>query len=148
MSYIDDSRDLYAHTGPRPNEARRQAVKALYENGMTIRAVAERVGTTYQAAHAMLQRMGVTLRKRGGRYGRSSAALAAGAFVQSLDTLPHSTLDNAASAGTEAERARRLAIVLGSPAAVDTLSAADAAAALEVLAPVVNALKARTREVR
>jgi len=105
---------------------------------------------------------------------------AGGALVQSLDTLPHATLDNAASAGTEAERARRLALVLGPPAvtattdraprltespapfrtngtpagrfafrltaAVDTLSAADAAAALEALAPVVKALKARTRE--
>jgi transposase len=47
-------------------------VKALYEAGMTIRDVAARVGTTYQAVHAMLQRMGVPIRPRGGSTGAHS----------------------------------------------------------------------------
>ncbi len=62
----------YSHTGPHPNKARRTAVKALYEAGMTIRDVAARVGTTYQAVHAMLQRMGVPIRPRGGSTGAHS----------------------------------------------------------------------------
>jgi transposase len=65
-------KNMYAHTGQLPNLARRQAVKALYEGGLTVRAVAERVGVTYQAAHAMLKRMGVTMRKRGGSVGSHS----------------------------------------------------------------------------
>jgi transposase len=65
-------RDPFAHTGRIPNEARREAVRAMYHAGMSIRTIALRVGTTYQAVHSLLQRMGVTLRPRGGNTGSHS----------------------------------------------------------------------------
>lgn len=65
-------RDPFAHTGRLPNAARRDAVRAMYEAGMSIRTIAVRVGTTYQAVHSLLQRMGVTLRPRGGNTGSHS----------------------------------------------------------------------------
>lgn len=60
---------LNPHTGNQPNEARRQAVAAMYQSGLSIRAIAAQIGTTYQAVHSLLQRTGVTLRPRGGNTG-------------------------------------------------------------------------------
>lgn len=64
--------DPFKHTGRNPNEARREAVRAMYEAGMSIRTIALRVGTTYQAVHSLLQRIGVPLRPRGGNTGSHS----------------------------------------------------------------------------
>lgn len=44
--------DPFKHTGRNPNEARREAVRAMYEAGMSIRTIALRVGTTYQIGRA------------------------------------------------------------------------------------------------
>lgn len=64
--------DPFRHTGRYPNKARRDAVAAMYKAGMSIRVIATRVGTTYQAVHSLLQRMGVPLRPRGGNTGSHS----------------------------------------------------------------------------
>lgn len=61
-----------AHAGPEPNEKRRAQVLALYDAGLSLRAVAARVGVTYQAVHSMLQRMGASLRPPGGNNGSHS----------------------------------------------------------------------------
>jgi len=61
------------HTlGRRPNEARREQVRKLYLNGMSLRMIAQEVGTTYQAVHSLLVRMGVPLRPQGGNSGPHS----------------------------------------------------------------------------
>jgi transposase len=62
----------FAHTGQRPNEERRQVIVALYQSGLSIRAVADMVGVTPQAVHSMLQRTGVERRPRGGNQGSHS----------------------------------------------------------------------------
>jgi transposase len=65
--------DRYAKSsGNQPNEERRVAVKALYDAGLSIRAISERIGVTFQAVHSMLQRMGVTMRPRGASTGGHS----------------------------------------------------------------------------
>jgi hypothetical protein len=60
------------HAGNVPHEIRRAKVLALYQSGLSVRAVAEEVGVTFQAVHSMLQRMGVTMRPRGGNMGGHS----------------------------------------------------------------------------
>ena len=65
-------RDPFVHTGRTPNEARRVAVKAMYDGGMSVRQIAALVGTTYQAVHSLLQRSGMQLRPRGGNTGSHS----------------------------------------------------------------------------
>ena len=42
------------HVGNMPNEARRHTVRVLYESGLSLRMVADRIGVTYQAVHALL----------------------------------------------------------------------------------------------
>ena len=59
-------------SGATPNLARRELVKSMYEEGMTLRQIAKSLGITYQAVHSMLQRTGVTLRPRGGNTGSHS----------------------------------------------------------------------------
>lgn len=59
-------------SGNQPNEERRVAVKALYDAGLSVRSVADRIGVTFQAVHSMLQRMGVTMRPRGSSTGSHS----------------------------------------------------------------------------
>lgn len=60
------------HVGNMPNEARRHTVRVLYESGLSLRMVADRIGVTYQAVHALLQRSGVVLRPRGCNVGTHS----------------------------------------------------------------------------
>ena len=60
------------NSGNQPNEERRIAVKALYDAGLSVRAVAERIGVTFQAVHSMLQRMGAPMRPRGASTGNHS----------------------------------------------------------------------------
>jgi transposase len=60
------------HTGNSPNAMRRVVVSSLYESGMSIREIASIVGTTFQAVHSLLRRMGVQMRSRGGSTGRHS----------------------------------------------------------------------------
>ena len=60
------------HVGNTPNEARRHTVRVLYESGLSLRMVADRIGVTYQAVHALLQRSGVVLRPRGCNVGTHS----------------------------------------------------------------------------
>lgn len=62
----------FAHTGRRPNDERRQAVLAMYESGMSIRAVADVMMVTPQAVQSMLSRMGQPRRPRGGNRGSHS----------------------------------------------------------------------------
>lgn len=62
----------YAHTGRRPNESRRQAVAAMYQGGMSLRAIADMVGVSAQAVQSMLVRMGVARRPPGGNTGGHS----------------------------------------------------------------------------
>lgn len=62
----------FSHTGCAPNEDRRQAVAALYQSGMSIRAVGELVGVSPQAVHSMLERMNIERRPRGGNQGGHS----------------------------------------------------------------------------
>lgn len=61
-----------AHTGNAPNHVRRARVVALYRSGLSVRLVAEEVGVTFQAVHAMLRRMGEPRRKSGGNTGGHS----------------------------------------------------------------------------
>jgi transposase len=60
------------HTGNQPNEIRRARVIALYRSGLSIRAVAAQVGTTFQAVHSLLERVGEPRRTRGGNMGGHS----------------------------------------------------------------------------
>ena len=71
---IKPARTTYgkAHTGRKPNDARRHAVRALYDAGCSLREIAARFGVRYQAVHGMLQRMGAPLRPRGGNTGGHS----------------------------------------------------------------------------
>lgn len=62
----------FPHTGRFPNEGRRQAVKAMYESGMSARTIAQSVGISPQAVLAMLKRMDVPRRPRGGNTGAHS----------------------------------------------------------------------------
>ena len=62
----------FAHTGRKPNIERRQAVATLYQSGLSIHGVSELIGVSPQAVHSMLQRMGITLRPRGGNQGSHS----------------------------------------------------------------------------
>jgi transposase len=65
--------DRYAkHSGNQPNDARRFAVKSMYEAGLSVRAIAERIGVTFQSVHSMLQRMGIKMRPRGASTGSHS----------------------------------------------------------------------------
>jgi transposase len=63
---------LIPHTGRHPNEERREMVKRLYLAGLSIRDVADKVGVTFQAVQAMLDRMDVPRRPRGGNTGGHS----------------------------------------------------------------------------
>ena len=60
------------HAGNMPNEERRHTVRVLYESGLSIRAVAERIGVSFQAVHSLLRRSGVALRPRGCSVGSHS----------------------------------------------------------------------------
>lgn len=60
------------HFGNKPNTERRERVKLLYEQGLTVREVADAVGVTFQAVQSMLDRMGVPRRPRGGNMGAHS----------------------------------------------------------------------------
>jgi hypothetical protein len=66
------SRAYARHVGNTPNDARRHTVRVLYESGLSLRMVADRIGVTYQAVHALLQRSGVVLRPRGCNVGTHS----------------------------------------------------------------------------
>jgi transposase len=63
---------LVQHTGNKPNDERRNQVRDLYLSGLTVRAVADKVGVTFQAVQSMLDRMGVPRRPRGGNTGSHS----------------------------------------------------------------------------
>lgn len=63
---------LVQHTGNKPNDERRNQVRDLYLSGLTVRAVADKVGVTFQAVQSMLTRMGVPRRPRGGNTGSHS----------------------------------------------------------------------------
>lgn len=63
---------LERHLGNKPNVDRRERVRALYEQGLTVREVADAVGVTFQAVQSMLDRMGVPRRPRGGNMGAHS----------------------------------------------------------------------------
>jgi transposase len=63
---------LVQHTGNKPNDERRNQVRDLYLSGLTVRAVADKVGVTFQAVQSMLNRMGVPRRPRGGNTGSHS----------------------------------------------------------------------------
>ncbi len=63
---------LVQHTGNKPNDERRTQVRDLYLSGLTVRAVADKVGVTFQAVQSMLDRMGVPRRPRGGNTGSHS----------------------------------------------------------------------------
>jgi IS30 family transposase len=54
------------------NDAYRQTVRTLYEEGMSLRMIAEQVGRTRQAIQQLLVRMGVPRRPRGGNQGSHS----------------------------------------------------------------------------
>lgn len=58
--------------GRRPNTTRREQVKAMYHNGMSLRLIAQELGVTYQAVHSMLLRSGVQMRSQGGNNGPHS----------------------------------------------------------------------------
>jgi transposase len=60
------------HAGNMPNEARRHTVRVLYDSGLSIRAIAERIGVSFQAVHSLLRRSGVVLRPRGSNQGHHS----------------------------------------------------------------------------
>lgn len=64
--------ELPAYTGPKPAQARREMVKALYLSGLSIRQTALEVGITPQAVQSMLDRMGVPRRPAGGNTGSHS----------------------------------------------------------------------------
>ena len=53
-------------------EERRQRMRRLYESGMTLRAVAEKMGCSFQSVHQVLRLMGVPMRTRGGNMGSHS----------------------------------------------------------------------------
>lgn len=60
------------HAGNVPHDIRRAKVLALYQSGLPLRAVADEVGVTFQAVYAMLKRMHVKMRPRGGNTGSHS----------------------------------------------------------------------------
>lgn len=60
------------HVGNKPNEDRRSVAKMLYNSGLSLRSVADKMGITFQAVHALLKRSGVTMRSKGGRSGSHS----------------------------------------------------------------------------
>ena len=62
----------FPHTGNKPNDEKRQIVKMLYNSGLSMRQVADRMGVTFQAVHSMLHRMGATVRDSGGSMGSHS----------------------------------------------------------------------------
>lgn len=51
---------------------RREAIRAMYEQGKSLRAISTEVGVTFQAVHQILRRMGVPMRPRGGNQGSHS----------------------------------------------------------------------------
>jgi len=65
-------RDKLPHLGGVPDLARRDLISTMYKEGYTIRRIAEDLGISYQAVHAMLKRIGVELRPRGGNFGSHS----------------------------------------------------------------------------
>jgi transposase len=70
---VPPSKSSYAkHAGNAPNEERRHTVRVLYESGLSIRDVSERIGVSFQAVHALLKRSGVVLRPRGCNVGSHS----------------------------------------------------------------------------
>ena len=63
----------HTHTrGSQPDEKRRATIARLYRAGLSLSQIGHEMGVTKQAVHSMLQRMGVTLRPRGGSQGRHS----------------------------------------------------------------------------
>ncbi len=51
---------------------RKSMIASLYIQGWTTRQIAAKVGISYQAVHAMLQRLNIPLRPRGGNMGSHS----------------------------------------------------------------------------
>lgn len=62
----------FPHTGNKPNDEKRQIVRMLYNSGLSMRQVADRMGVTFQAVHSMLHRMGAVVRDSGGSTGSHS----------------------------------------------------------------------------
>ena len=60
------------HMGRKPNEDRRGVARMLYQSGLSLRQVAEKMGITFQAAHGLLKRSGVVMRPKGGHTGSHS----------------------------------------------------------------------------
>jgi transposase len=60
------------HTGNKPNEEKREIASMLYNSGLSLRAVAEKMGVTFQAVYGLLKRSNVRLRGRGGHQGSHS----------------------------------------------------------------------------
>jgi DNA invertase Pin-like site-specific DNA recombinase len=54
------------------NHERRAQVQTLYEQGLSLRAVAKAIGCTHQAVHDLLKRMGIQRRPPGGNQGSHS----------------------------------------------------------------------------
>lgn len=153
----------------------RQLRDARREEGLPVdvRALAAASGRS-KSVTAELVRIAETLTPE---VVEAARTLCGGAFVRTPDTVPHQTLNNAATGATPEDRARRLAMACGllpegtrepKPAAtegqrftttgepgrrfafrlhapVEKLSPADAAAALESLAPILRALRSRAR---
>lgn len=64
---------MHVHkTGNQPDEKRRAQMARLYRAGLSLSQIGSEMGVTKQAVHSMLQRMGVTMRPRGGSQGRHS----------------------------------------------------------------------------
>jgi DNA invertase Pin-like site-specific DNA recombinase len=59
----------FPHTGNKPNDEKRQIVRMLYNSGLPMRVVADRMGVSFQAVHSMLHRMGLPVRGHGGMVG-------------------------------------------------------------------------------
>jgi hypothetical protein len=62
----------FPHTGNKPNDEKRQIVRMLYNSGLSMRQVADRMGVSFQAVHSMLHRMGAVVRDAGGSTGSHS----------------------------------------------------------------------------
>jgi DNA invertase Pin-like site-specific DNA recombinase len=65
-------RELPRYKGKVPDPARRALVAKLYEQGYTIRAIAEALAVSYQNVHKLLEKAGVPRRPRGGNTGNHS----------------------------------------------------------------------------
>jgi DNA-directed RNA polymerase specialized sigma24 family protein len=57
---------------PEQPDKRRAIMVRLYERGLTLRQIADKMGVSYQAVHQTLTRAGVQFRPRGGNTGAHS----------------------------------------------------------------------------